>query len=157
MDLPALTSQQAANKLKRVMAERLKHDGADHLVDALYDLAVGCTVQEYDDEGNERIYTRVPDKGALTYIFDRFLGKPTEHKETHTTKEMRVTLALGQPGKETLSKRVKALPNGLDDEDVIDAEVVTPPQEEIDLDKPETPVKAPLRIRIKSMPKGKIV
>ena len=142
MSSVVLTANQAASKLRKAMAEKLGHNGAEELVDALYDLATGCRVLEYDEEGEAHVYSRKPDQKALTYLFDRFLGKPTEHKETHTTKEMRVTLALGQPGKENLHGRVLSqLPAPLDTahedyEDVVEGQIV-----------PES--KPPMKIRVR--------
>jgi hypothetical protein len=41
-------------------------------------LADGVTVQEEDDKGKERIYSRPPDRATNEYLINRIMGKPTE-------------------------------------------------------------------------------
>jgi hypothetical protein len=61
-------------------AEKRIADRLPVLIDKMFELADGVTVQTIDDDGVS-VYTRPPDRGALTYLIDRIMGKPTEHKE----------------------------------------------------------------------------
>lgn len=56
-------------------------DRLPELIDNLFELAKGVTIQETDNRGNERVYTRAPDFKANQYLVDRILGKPTERVE----------------------------------------------------------------------------
>lgn len=66
-------------------AEKQIADQLPHLINKLFELAEGITVQETDKDGKEIIYTRAPDLGALKYLVDRVMGKPTERKEMQLT------------------------------------------------------------------------
>ena len=56
----------------------------DALLEALKDLALGH--QRADTQG--RVYTVVPDRGALTYILDRLLGKPRAEGEAPDVEQL---------------------------------------------------------------------
>jgi hypothetical protein len=51
------------------------------LIDNLFRLADGVTVQEEDDNGKERIYSKPPDRASNEYLLNRIMGKPTEIQE----------------------------------------------------------------------------
>lgn len=51
------------------------------LADKALELAEGVVVQEFDREGIPRVYQRPPDMGAIKYLIDRIMGKPTERQE----------------------------------------------------------------------------
>ena len=65
---------------ERLIASRLvtNKDGLPGIVDRMLELADGVTVQEPGPDGEQRIYTRPPDREAAKYLIDRILGKPTE-------------------------------------------------------------------------------
>jgi hypothetical protein len=50
------------------------------LLDALFELAEGVTVQEVKD-GQTVVYTRPPDFKAASYLVDRVMGKPVQAVE----------------------------------------------------------------------------
>lgn len=61
---------------------------ADHLpfiIDRLFELAEGVTVQETGSDGKERIYTRAPDYRAASYLVDRLMGKPAQSIEAEVS------------------------------------------------------------------------
>jgi hypothetical protein len=62
-------------------AEKQIADRLPDLIENLFTLAEGVTVQETDKDGNERIYTRPPDYKANEYLINRIMGKPTERQE----------------------------------------------------------------------------
>lgn len=62
-------------------AEKRIVDKLPLLIDKMFELADGVTVQVVDD-GGATIYARPPDRGALVYLVDRIMGKPTERQET---------------------------------------------------------------------------
>jgi hypothetical protein len=64
-------------------AEKRIADRLPWLVDQMMELAEGVVVQEFDKDGEPRIYQRPPDYKAIAYLLDRIMGKPTERKE-HT-------------------------------------------------------------------------
>lgn len=55
----------------------------DKILDNLFALADGVTVQEETKDGGTRIYTEPPDFKTNEYLANRILGKPTERIE-HT-------------------------------------------------------------------------
>lgn len=61
-------------------AERRICDRLPELIDNLFILAAGVTVQEIDKDGII-VYTRPPDRQANEYLINRILGKPTERQE----------------------------------------------------------------------------
>jgi hypothetical protein len=60
----------------------------DALLAALQDLALGH--QREDAQG--RVYTVAPDRGALTYVLDRLLGKPRAEGEAPDVEQLLVEL-----------------------------------------------------------------
>ena len=62
-------------------AEKKIADKLPWLIDQAMELATGVVVQELDKDGTPRIYQRPPDLGAIKYLADRIMGKPTERKE----------------------------------------------------------------------------
>lgn len=58
------------------IAERLPR-----LIENLFTLADGVTVQEPDEQGGVRVYTRPPDRQANVDLMNRIMGKPTERQE----------------------------------------------------------------------------
>jgi len=66
-------------------AERKIADRLPSIIDNMFELADGVTVQETDQDGSVRVYTRPPDYKACAYLIDRILGKTKEHKEVQAT------------------------------------------------------------------------
>jgi hypothetical protein len=62
-------------------AEDQVADRLPHLMDNLFRLADGVTVQEEDREGNPRIYSRPPCRQSNEYLINRIMGKPVELQE----------------------------------------------------------------------------
>jgi hypothetical protein len=62
-------------------AERRIVDRLPQLIDNMFLLADGVTVQTVDDEGGMRVYTRPPDRKANEYLINRILGTPTQRIE----------------------------------------------------------------------------
>ncbi len=62
-------------------AEKRIADKLPELVDRMFELANGVTLQETDDDGITNIYTRPPERQAIEYLLNRIMGKPTERKE----------------------------------------------------------------------------
>jgi hypothetical protein len=63
------------------VAERRIADRLPQLLENLFVLADGVTVQEVDSAGGLRVYTRPPDRKANEYLIDRILGRPTAKVE----------------------------------------------------------------------------
>jgi hypothetical protein len=61
---------------KIAAAEKRIADRLPDLVDRLFELADGVTIQKTDSEGGVDIYTQPPNIRALVYLVDRILGKP---------------------------------------------------------------------------------
>jgi len=59
-------------------AEAKIRDKLPMIVDRMLELVEGVTVSERDSHGQERIYTRPPDREAGKYLMDRVMGKPTQ-------------------------------------------------------------------------------
>lgn len=66
-----------------VAAQDIIADRLPSLLDNMFELAYGVTVQEATPDGGSRIYTRPPCRQSNEYLINRILGKPTEHVE-HT-------------------------------------------------------------------------
>lgn len=66
-------------------AERKIADRLPTIIDRMFDLADGVTVQEVDEDGGIRVYTRPPDYKACAYLIDRILGKTKERKEVQAS------------------------------------------------------------------------
>jgi hypothetical protein len=62
-------------------AEGMIVDKLPWLVDKAMQLADGVTVQKPTLVGGTVIYKEPPDLGAIKYLIDRVMGKPTERKE----------------------------------------------------------------------------
>lgn len=58
-----------------VAAENRISDRLPELIDNLFDLAGGVTVQEGMPNGGTRVYSRAPDFKANAYLIDRIMGK----------------------------------------------------------------------------------
>jgi hypothetical protein len=70
---------------KIASAEKKIADRLPEVIDSLFELAEGVTVQETDQNGRERVYTRAPDFRAASYLVDRILGKPVNQVEADVT------------------------------------------------------------------------
>jgi hypothetical protein len=68
-------------KVPIAKAEKKIADKLPWLIDQALELAEGVVVQEFDKEGNSRIYQRPPDMKAIAYLVDRIMGKPTDRRE----------------------------------------------------------------------------
>ena len=66
----------AINRAEKRIADRLPE-----LIDNMFRLAEGVTVQEVDEEGGVLVYSKPPDRQANEYLINRILGKPTERAE----------------------------------------------------------------------------
>lgn len=65
-------------------AEKKIADNLPMLVDKAIELAEGVLVEDVNIITMERsVYQKPPDLGAIKYLIDRIMGKPTERKE-HT-------------------------------------------------------------------------
>jgi hypothetical protein len=64
------------NKAEKRIADRLPE-----LLDNMFALAAGVTVQDVGADGTTDVYTRPPDRDANKYLIDRILGRPTERHE----------------------------------------------------------------------------
>lgn len=63
-------------------AEQQIVDRLPDLIERMFELAEGITVQEVDKKtGGLKVYSRPPDREAARYLIDRILGKPTERQE----------------------------------------------------------------------------
>jgi hypothetical protein len=62
-------------------AEKRITDRLPSLIDNLFILADGVTIQETTKEGDVVTYTNPPDRSANEYLINRIMGKPTERKE----------------------------------------------------------------------------
>lgn len=62
-------------------AEQTIADRLPEILENLFELARGVTIQEPTDAGGVRIYTRAPDYRANEYLMNRIMGKPTERQE----------------------------------------------------------------------------
>lgn len=62
-------------------AEGQIRDRLPMLIDKLFELAEGVTVQELKADGSPLIYTRPPDRQAAEYLVNRVMGKPVEKQE----------------------------------------------------------------------------
>lgn len=82
---PGAGRKPKAEKFENVITKADKRIAANlvRYIENLEALADGVTVQEVDKDGNERIYTRAPDRQANEYLLNRIMGKPTERHE-HT-------------------------------------------------------------------------
>lgn len=65
-------------------AEKRIADRLPELLENMFELAAGVTVQEVQD-GQLRVYTRAPDRQANEYLINRIMGKPTERQEVSGT------------------------------------------------------------------------
>lgn len=68
--------QKAENKI----ADRLPW-----IVDKLLELAEGVAVEKVTPLGIPIVYQQPPDLGALKYLADRIMGKPTERSDVNVT------------------------------------------------------------------------
>lgn len=68
-------------KVPIAKAEKKIADKLPWIIDQALELAEGVVVQEFDKDGMPKIYQRPPDLGAIKYLADRIMGKPTERKE----------------------------------------------------------------------------
>lgn len=64
----------------------------------LIELAEGVLVAEYDQDGEERVYQRPPDRQACQYLIDRVMGKTVDPSRTiaATPAIVRLTVNMGQ-------------------------------------------------------------
>jgi len=62
-------------------AEKQIADRLPEIIDWMFELAEGVTVQESMPNGGTKTYTRPPDRQANEYLLNRIMGKPTEHHE----------------------------------------------------------------------------
>jgi hypothetical protein len=56
-------------------------DSLPEFVDNMMRLARGVTVQEEDENGKERVYSKPPCRQSNEYLINRIMGKPTETQE----------------------------------------------------------------------------
>jgi hypothetical protein len=62
-------------------AEARIADRLPSLIDNLFTLADGVTVEEPMPNGGVQVYTRAPDRQANEYLINRIMGKPVERLE----------------------------------------------------------------------------
>ena len=66
-------------------AEKQIADRLPSIIEKLFELGDGITVQETAANGDVRIYERPPDREALKYLVDRILGRPKERLDAELT------------------------------------------------------------------------
>ena len=72
------------SRLIREQMIKLFKPRAKKLFMALYDAAIGLSVEELDDDGEVvRVYSKAPDVNAAKLLFEQTIGKPKEQIE-HT-------------------------------------------------------------------------
>lgn len=62
-------------------AEDIIADRLPSLIENMFALADGVTVQEATPDGGVRVYTRPPCRQSNEYLLNRIMGKPTERLE----------------------------------------------------------------------------
>lgn len=72
-------SDKFAGQIKK--AENMIADRLPWLIEKAFELAEGVTVQKSTPVGGLVIYQEAPDLGAIKYLADRIMGKPTERRE----------------------------------------------------------------------------
>lgn len=68
-------------KLPIAKAEKRIADRLPWLIDKAMELAEGVAVERYNSAGVPMVYQLPPDMGAIKYLVDRIMGKPTERQE----------------------------------------------------------------------------
>lgn len=111
-------------------------DRFEQILIALFDLATGAWVEEFDGEdGERRVYRKPPDFRAASYLADRNLGKPTERKEQHTVNENYDYAAALQAKRDAYRAEIVQKPSDdvkkLPPSTVIDAEYTVKPEPEV--------------------------
>lgn len=91
-------------KVPIAKAEKRIADKLPMLVDKALELAEGVLTEDVNIITLERsVYQKPPDLGAIKYLIDRIMGKPTEHKE-HTFPD--------KPLEEMTEEELKAIRDG---------------------------------------------
>jgi hypothetical protein len=83
-------------------------DRLPQLIDNLFSLADGVTVQEETPQGGPRVYTRPPDRQANEYLINRIMGKPTERKEVSGPEGGPIQVDVSKMSDDELNAIVKA-------------------------------------------------
>jgi len=71
-------------------------DKLPHLLDRMLELADGIQLEGEAPQGGKFIYTRAPDRAAISYLVDRILGKATEHVELDADMSVSVVAELDE-------------------------------------------------------------
>ncbi len=79
-------------------AERRIADRLPFIVDKLLALGDGVYVEETTLDGSRTVYQKPPDRQALTYLFDRVAGKPTERVEQENGGSVEVIVRYAREG-----------------------------------------------------------
>lgn len=89
---PGAGRKPKAEKFKQPIAKAEKKiaDRLPMLIERMIELSEGVVVQEFDREGEPRIYQRPPDYKAIAYLVDRIMGKPTERQEVDGETDIRI-------------------------------------------------------------------
>lgn len=69
-------------------AEGMIADRLPWLVEKAFELAEGVAVEKVNAQGYPMVYQLPPDLGAIKYLADRIMGKPTERKELSLDKPL---------------------------------------------------------------------
>lgn len=73
-------------KLPIAKAEKRIADKLPMLVDKAFELAEGVLIEEYNlVTGKPQVYQKAPDLGAIKYLIDRIMGKPTERADVNVS------------------------------------------------------------------------
>lgn len=64
-------------------AEKRIADKLPQLIEKLFELADGVSIQETDKDGVPIVYLRPPDRQALEYLINRVMGKPVEKRDVN--------------------------------------------------------------------------
>lgn len=74
-------------------AERKIADRLPSLIDNMFALAEGVSVEEPGEDGEPRIFKKAPDRAANEYLINRILGKPVERHEHDIDAEIALVMA----------------------------------------------------------------
>lgn len=87
---PGAGRKPKAEKYETAIAKAEKRivDRLPQLIDNLFALADGVTVQETLPDGTTNVYTRPPCRRSNEYLINRIMGTPTERKEVEHTGDL---------------------------------------------------------------------
>lgn len=93
---PSGSLNKGTQEIRAILAERIDFGV---VVDKLYELVQGVTVQETQKNGDEIIYTRPPDSKAAQILLEYGFGKPSQSIDLTSGNEP-LSLTIGYGAKE---------------------------------------------------------